>query len=599
MFGKPMRERSRNVALRRVAAVAAIAVGLLTPGSPANSANDESVGRYVALVVGIGNYQGTLGLTQPAADAASIANAFRVRGFQIVSFTDGRGCAENGPVIDLNRAALLAAIACLSKAAERATQAVFYFSGHSVTRNGQNYLLPAGIAADDAARSDELVDLKSVLLSLEKARPDLSVVILDAARSAAKDIADTTPGLALVAPTTAISRIIAFSAKAGTWADASKPSRPSKDRQDADDTSLSPYTRYLGQLIQDDLEGRSLGVPGGNFDALLVQAAKYGSPPREIMNENAAGAEVIGRIPQIGKSTCDVMNWRTETFGHCIEIAATYERCGKNAALRMRLQNQCASDWKMLVRQSLRASMVSAMKTKSCASLKDLLTKFETEPGGRDLDEFKEVQSLAQYTCATEKDRQASTSPAPPSNANAKRGSNQRSESERGSTTEFLFGDNRDIWGQDIPAADGTIGFASADIESCTKECQSTDSCVAISFDRWKRKCYPKNRVVSALLDARSTIAVKKPLQVPSVSGAKAEFQTMRNSRFSGDPYLRKRVSDFAACRSSCEGGGSVCVGFGFLKSAARNLPNCELFKLTNASNRDLAVDSGFKFQSP
>jgi hypothetical protein len=590
--------------LRRCSVAASLAACLLMPWQPARSATDTLIGRYIALVIGVGNYQGALALQQPAADAAAIAGTLRARGFQIVSPEGNSGCAEKGPVIDPNREVLKAAVACFKRAAERATQAVVYFSGHSVSRNGNNYLLPAGISATDASRSDSLIDLKSILETLDEARPELSVVILDAARSTAGDVADTTPGLARIPPTTAVARVVAFSAKAGTWTDSGDAAPPGKEPMDADGASLSPYTRRLVQMIQNDLDNRSLNLSGATFDRILTQASSNGaSPPGEIMNDNLVGAEIIGRLPTIGNSACDVLKWRAGAFGRCIEMATAYDRCGKDPAVRTRLQKQCSSDWKMLVTYSLRALTVAAMKSKSCAALKDLVTKYEAEPGGRDLDEFKEIQSLAQYTCATEKQPSTSltpsaTVPAAAPNTAAKRDPDQRKSEPPPAPGGFHLSDNRDIWGQDIKAADGTIGFISPDVPSCIKQCEATASCVAIGFDRWKTKCYPKDGARTALLDARSMIAVKKSVQMPSMSAAKIELLTMRNSRLSGDTYLRKRVLEFGGCRSTCDT-DSACMAFVFTKSAARNSPNCELLKLVTTSDRNPAMDSGFKFQSP
>jgi hypothetical protein len=49
-------------------------------------------------------------------------------------------------------------------------------------------------------------------------------------------------------------------------------------------------------------------------------------------------------------------------------------------------------------------------------------------------------------------------------------------------------------------------------------ECDRTPACKGFSFDHWMGKCYMKDNVVVAVLDPRSTIAVKKSIQLPSVS---------------------------------------------------------------------------------
>ena len=114
--------------------------------------------------------------------------------------------------------------------------------------------------------------------------------------------------------------------------------------------------------------------------------------------------------------------------------------------------------------------MVGAMKTKNCATLTSLVTKFETEPGVRELDEFKEVSSLARFTCATESNAKPLPAPSPspspsasPAVVAAKDSPDVRSKSASPASpasTDFIISENRDIYGKDIPQADGTIGTA-------------------------------------------------------------------------------------------------------------------------------------------
>src|SRR6185369_3645819 len=112
--------------------------------------------------------------------------------------------------------------------------------------------------------------------------------------------------------------------------------------------------------------------------------------------------EMLGRMPQIGKSACEIIGWRAENIGHCVEVAAAYETCGKDAAMRQRLQTRCPADWGQLVRYSLRSAMAGTMKTKKCSEFKKVVAQFESEPATATLSEFSEIQSLTQYTCALE-----------------------------------------------------------------------------------------------------------------------------------------------------------------------------------------------------
>jgi hypothetical protein len=609
-----MREITRrsDCSLQCIAACAMLASFFLAaPADPSawgqsGSGDQPTDPPDVAVVIGIGKLPGSLALTQPAVDAAAVADRLRGRGFQIISLGAGGKCDGGQPSVDLDREGMRAVVACFAKAAYGARQALLYFSGHSVNLEDRNYLVPAGIQVASSPSASALLDLKTILDPLEQARPALAMVVIDAARGAIKDFAGVMPGLSRVAATTS-PRIVAYAAPVGAWA-ADDPAggnprrnqggdRSDTGARDASDEALSSYTSRLVRALDDDLNARSLGQPGLDVRTLLARASDPGGsfPGRigEITRENAAGTEMLGRMPKIGKSVCEVITWRAANIGDCIEVAAAYENCGKDAATRERLQIRCPADWKILVRHSLRASMVGAMQVKTCAALNELMTKFASEPSVKELEEFKEISSLAQYTCALEaKDKvkqQPSTAPVMPTDPNT------RSLGANNAINNFLVSDNQDIWGQDIRQASGAIASASSDIGACATLCQSTATCVAISFDRWNGKCYLKSSAATSMLDIQSTIAVKKPLPLPRASSAKTEFQSLRNERFGKDPIVRKSVSNFDACRAACAD-ELRCVAFTFLKSA-RNTENCELFRLTNVYERDPSADSGYKYQ--
>src|SRR6185295_17316287 len=119
--------------------------------------------------------------------------------------------------------------------------------------------------------------------------------------------AESTPGLGRVA-VTSTSRIVAYSAPIGAWADdganvrrrsggsdkresateAGKSNRPEPSA--GADESLSAYTRRLVQLLDDDMDRRSLEQPGLSVSALFLKASDPGSSQPgsagEIMIEN-------------------------------------------------------------------------------------------------------------------------------------------------------------------------------------------------------------------------------------------------------------------------------------------------------------------------
>ena len=164
----------------------------------------------------------------------------------------------------------------------------------------------------------------------------------------------------------------------------------------------------------------------------------------------------------------------------------------------------------------------------------------------------------------------------------------------------FTLKDNRDIWLQDIRQPDGRTGITGIDINACAAQCDGDPTCKAFSFDRWTHTCYPKNSIPeNSLLDARSTIGVKKPIVLPNASQtAQLHFEPEPNKRFRDTPIIHIRVPNAAACQAACEP-EFRCVTYTFSRSAGGS-DNCEMFNLSsNRPDPDVSADSGFKYQQP
>lgn len=126
-------------------------------------------GQRVALVIGVGGYRTVPALANPPRDARSIAEGLRRAGFR----TD--------LVIDPDRAGLERAIRALGAASSRADVVMFFYAGHAVEFNGQNYLIPATAAIQTGRDLPfEAVSLDLVANQVEKARTTL--IFLDACR---------------------------------------------------------------------------------------------------------------------------------------------------------------------------------------------------------------------------------------------------------------------------------------------------------------------------------------------------------------------------------------------------------------------------------
>ena len=62
--------------------------------------------------------------------------------------------------------------------------ALFYYAGHAIEHNGDNYLLPVDVSATDADRiADQSVKLAPIMLALQKRYVQTTIIILDACRT--------------------------------------------------------------------------------------------------------------------------------------------------------------------------------------------------------------------------------------------------------------------------------------------------------------------------------------------------------------------------------------------------------------------------------
>ncbi len=125
----------------------------------------------VALVIGNSGYRGDAALTQPKADAQTIASGLRGAGFKV-----HRG-------IDTDHVALQQLISRFTSDAKGADVALFYYAGHALQLEGKNLLVP--VDADLGARSDlpsETVRLQSIIKQVQKSA-EVTVIALDASRA--------------------------------------------------------------------------------------------------------------------------------------------------------------------------------------------------------------------------------------------------------------------------------------------------------------------------------------------------------------------------------------------------------------------------------
>jgi Caspase domain len=129
--------------------------------------------RRVALIIGNDDYVTIGALKNAANDARIMDRALKAAGF------------ETTVKIDAKRRNLYAAIDAFAAqiAASPDTVGLFYYAGHGIQANGNNYLIP--VDADLESESDleaEAVDAGKVLRAMGDAHNRMNIVVLDACR---------------------------------------------------------------------------------------------------------------------------------------------------------------------------------------------------------------------------------------------------------------------------------------------------------------------------------------------------------------------------------------------------------------------------------
>jgi hypothetical protein len=128
--------------------------------------------RRLALVIGNSNYGGGQTLKNPANDATLMATTLQGLGFEVIKR------------IDANKQSMEQAIRDFSKKLPNCNVALFYYAGHGVQVDGQNYLVPTDAKLND--KSDckfEAISVNYVVEEFERYPDNVNIVILDACRN--------------------------------------------------------------------------------------------------------------------------------------------------------------------------------------------------------------------------------------------------------------------------------------------------------------------------------------------------------------------------------------------------------------------------------
>jgi uncharacterized caspase-like protein len=196
--------------------------------------------RKVALVVGNSSYVNVPRLPNPRNDAGDMIARLKTMGFDVI------------PGLDLDRNAFLNSLAAFGRAAEGADVALFFYAGHGLQVNGQNYLVPTDAKVEFEAELDiALIPVPLVMQQLARGSR-VNIVLLDACRDNpfAKDLSRTLGTRSSSALGRGLSRIQTASGTFIAFA-----TQPDNVAQDGDGRN-SPFTGAL--LANIDTPGLSL-----------------------------------------------------------------------------------------------------------------------------------------------------------------------------------------------------------------------------------------------------------------------------------------------------------------------------------------------------
>jgi hypothetical protein len=128
--------------------------------------------RRVALIIGNSQYKNSsLVLFNPKSDAEDVAASLRSLGFEVIL------------KIDAGKRDFDLAMAQFARSATAADTALFYYAGHAVQYQGQNYLMPTDAdLVDDISLRYQMVSLDDVRDGLRRAG-GVKIMILDACRN--------------------------------------------------------------------------------------------------------------------------------------------------------------------------------------------------------------------------------------------------------------------------------------------------------------------------------------------------------------------------------------------------------------------------------
>ena len=231
--------------------------------------------KRVALVIGNSAYQAVPKLPNPVGDAKLMSDTLTSLGFFVIG-----GSAR----LDLDKAGFDAALLEFKSQLVGADVALFYYAGHALQADGENYLMPvdnAKMRTMEDVRDGGGVQLASIMAMLDVAAPVVKLVVIDACRdnplpASSRSLA----GGGLATPKAPQGGLIAFATSPGRTAEdgTGKNSVFSKNFAALVSTpnqSIEQMFKRVREAVKKETNGRQEPMETSNLigDVMLVQAA--------------------------------------------------------------------------------------------------------------------------------------------------------------------------------------------------------------------------------------------------------------------------------------------------------------------------------------
>ncbi|MBI3482558.1 MAG: caspase family protein [Bacteroidetes bacterium] len=192
-------------------------VPLRKEASPPPKLDEDMMAMYknekrYALVIGNSTYKNVPVLRNPVHDASDLSSVLKQLNFEVISLTDAT-------YIEI-RSAFLKFHEKLVNGTKDQTIGLFYFSGHGLQNDGENYLVPVDARIeyqDDIPRQCFPVQ-KIILENMERSNTRMNILILDACRNNTFPQISRAPGNGLAEMRKARGSFIAFSTSPGSTA---------------------------------------------------------------------------------------------------------------------------------------------------------------------------------------------------------------------------------------------------------------------------------------------------------------------------------------------------------------------------------------------